>query len=256
MKIIDFNKYSSIKIGGKHKVEILHAVKPLPKNSFIIGGCNNLLISPNPPKFVKLGSEFDFIKLYGDELHVGCATKSGKMLSFVKKHNLANFELLQKLPGTLGGMIKMNAGLKEWEIFNHLLRIKTSKGWIEKKDIEFGYRYTRIDDIVYEAIFKVELGFSTEKLTHFKLLRDNQPQNPSCGSCFKNPKNNFAGRLIDAVGMKGFFKGDMGFSPKHANFLINKKHGTFEDAIFVIEEAKKRVFESFGLRLEEEIIIV
>ncbi len=256
MKIIDFSKYSSIKIGGKREVKILHEVSPLPQNSFIIGGCNNILISPNAPKFVKLGNEFDFIKLNGNELHIGGATKSGKILSFAKKHNLANFELLQKLPGTVGGMLKMNAGLKEWEIFNHLLRIRTHKGWIEKKDIDFGYRYANINDIVYEAVFKVEFGFSFEKLAHFKTLRDNQPQNPSCGSCFKNPPNDYAGRLIDAVGMKGFFKGDMGISPQHANFLINRKNGTFEDAIFVIEEAKKRVYENFGIQLNEEIIIL
>ncbi len=255
-KIIDFNKYSSIRIGGKKEVEVLHVISPMPENHYIIGGCNNLLISPNAPKFVILGREFEFINLNANELHVGGATKSGRVLSFAKKHNLANFELFQKLPGTIGGILKMNAGLKEWEIFNHLLRIRTSKGWIEKKDIEHGYRYAKINDIVYEAVFNVSFGFSAEKLAHFKRLRDNQPQNPSCGSCFKNPKGDFAGRLIDAVGMKGFFKGDMGFSPKHANFLINKKNGTFEDAIFVIEKAKKRVYESFGVRLEEEIIIL
>lgn len=63
-------------------------------------------------------------------------------------------------------------------------------------------------------------------------MRDNQPQKPSAGSCFKNPKNDFAGRLIEEVGLKGFKKGDMSFSKEHANFLINEGAGTFEDAIF------------------------
>lgn len=55
---------------------------------------------------------FDFIHLEENVLHVGGATPSGKILSFAKKHNLAGFELMQKLPGTLGGMVAMNAGLK------------------------------------------------------------------------------------------------------------------------------------------------
>lgn len=255
-KSIDFNKYSSIKIGGVREVKILREVAPLPENSFIIGGCNNLLISPNAPDFVMLGDEFSFMDLKDDGFHIGGRTKSGQILSFAKKHNLANFELFQKLPGTLGGMVKMNAGLKEWEIFNYLKAIKTSHGWIEKKDIDFGYRYANIDDVVYEAVFDVEFGFDREKLAHFKRLRDNQPQSPSCGSCFKNPKGDYAGRLIEKVGLKGFLKGGMCFSLKHANFLVNEKNGTFEDAIYLIHEAKRRVFEEFGIRLEEEIMVV
>lgn len=255
-KEIDFSKYSSIRIGGVKRVKIVEKITPLPKDSFIVGGCNNLLISPNSPPFIMLSKNFDFISLKDDKLHVGAATKSGKILSFAKKHNLADFELLQKLPGTVGGMVKMNAGLKEWEIFNHLDKIKTSKGWIEKKDIDFGYRYANIDDIIYEVVFSVKGGFSFEKLSYFKNLRDNQPQTPSCGSCFKNPKDHFAGKLIEDVGLKGILKGDMCFSPKHANFLVNQKNGKFDDAIFLIHEAKRRVYEEFGIKLEEEIVIV
>lgn len=256
MKTIDFSRYSSIKIGGTKEVEVLHEVKPLKAKHFIIGGCNNLLISPNAPKFVILGNEFDFLDLQDDGLHVGGATKSGRILSFTKKHDLANFELFQKLPGTLGGIVKMNAGLKEWEVFNFLKAVRTSKGWIKKQDIEFGYRYAKIDEIIYEAVFDVEVGFDKEKLAYFKRLRDNQPQNPSCGSCFKNPKGDYAGRLIEQVGLKGVLKGGMCFSEKHANFLVNIQNGTFDSAIFLIHEAKKRVFEEFGVNLQEEIIVV
>ena len=57
----------------------------------------------------------------------------GKFSPMQKKYNIAHFELIQKLPGTLGGMLKMNAGLKEWEVFNYLVALKTKNGWIEKK---------------------------------------------------------------------------------------------------------------------------
>lgn len=256
MKKIDFCKYSSIRIGGIREVEIIDKIEPLPKDTYIIGGCNNLLISPNAPKLAMLGREFDYMHVKGDFLHIGGATKSGRILSFAKKHDLANFELMQKLPGTLGGMVKMNAGLKEWDIFNHLVKILTCKGWIDKKDIDFGYRYANIEGIIYEAVFEIKKGFSMDLLEKFKKLRDNQPQKPSCGSCFQNPKNDHAGRLIEAVGLKGFSKGDMSFSDLHANFLVNDGNGKFDDGIYLINLAKKRVFEEFGIDLKEEIIVI
>ncbi len=254
-KTIDFSSYSSIKIGPKLQVEIIDEIQDC-SSYVMIGGANNLLVSPNPPMLAMLGKKFDFIKKSGEVLHIGGATKSGKILSFAKKQNLADFELMQKLPGTLGGMIKMNAGLKEWEIFNHLKSIKTQSGWIDKKDIEFGYRHTDIKEVVFEAIFEINHGFDLELLDMFKQLRQNQPNFPSAGSCFKNPKENFAGKLLDTVKLKGKKIGNMAFSEQHANFLVNLGGGTYSEAIALIELAKKRVYEELGIVLKTEIEIL
>lgn len=255
-KNINFATYSSIRIGPKVDVKLITHPQQLPKNSFIIGGSNNLLISPTPPPLVMLSKEFNFIRLEDNFVHIGAMTPSGKILSFAKRNDLANFELMQKLPGTLGGMVKMNAGLKEWEVFNHLKKILTCKGWIEKKDIEYGYRFTNIKGMIYEAVFEAKKGFDNELLAMFKKMRDNQPNYPSCGSCFKNPKDDYAGRLIEAVDLKGYQKGGMAISQKHANFLINIGNGTFDEALFLIKLCEKRVFETFGIELEREIIVV
>ena len=72
----------------------------------------------------------------------------------------------------------------------------------------------------------------------------------------KNPKNDYAGRLIEAVGLKGVKKGGIKISKIHANFFVNTGDGTFDDMIFLINEAKKRVYENFGILLEEEIKII
>ncbi len=253
-KQINLKTYTSIKIGPTIHVEVID--KPLHVDAFLLGGGNNLLISQNPPKMAMLGKVFDFIHEKNNLLHIGGATSSGKILSYAKKHNIKNFELMQKLPGTLGGIVKMNAGLKEWEIFNHLKAIKTQSGWINKDDIEYGYRHTNIKETIYEATFKIEYGFDNTLLEIFKKLRQNQPKEPSAGSCFKNPPNNFAGKLLDIAGLKGFKIGDMAFCENHANFLINLGNGTFEDAIKLIELAKKKVFEQSGIMLELEIKIV
>jgi len=254
LKTINLSKYTSIKIGPTIDVEIIR--EPLHINTFLLGGGNNLLVSPNPPKMSILGKEFDFIHVKENAIHIGGATPSGKILSYAKKNDYTNFEIMQKLPGTLGGMIKMNAGLKEWEIFNNLIAIKTESGWIEKKDIEYGYRYTRISETIYEASFKIQKGFDISLLEMFKKLRDNQPKSPSAGSCFKNPPNNYAGKLLEEAGLKGFKIGDMAFCKTHANFLVNLGNGTFKDAIELIELAKKEVLEKSGIKLELEIKIV
>lgn len=255
-KTINFSSYSSIRIGPSIDVLLLDAIVPLPKNHRLIGGANNLLVSPTPPPLAMLSKQFDFIRLEENVLHIGGATPSGKILSFAKKHNLAHFELMQKLPGTLGGMIAMNAGLKEWEIFNHLIAIRTEKDWILKKDIPHGYRFAHIDGIVYEATFECHEGFDETLLAMFKKMRENQPKEPSAGSCFKNPVGHFAGKLIEEVGFKGKRVGNMMFSTMHANFLVNCGGGTYEEAMELIRSVKEEVFKHFSVTLEEEIIIV
>ncbi len=254
-KSINFSKFSSIKIGATLDVYVLDNSTP-PKNHYLIGSCNNILIGTNPPPLMILSKEFSYIKIEENQLIIGAATPSGKIASFCKKHNIANFEFLSHLPGTLGGLVKMNAGLKEYEIFNFLTSIKTSNGIKQKKDIKFGYRFSDIDGTILEASFKLEYGFDETKVEMFKKMRSNQPSTPSAGSCFKNPKGDYAGRLIEAVGLKDVLQGDMCFSKKHANFLVNNGHGTFDDAIFLIKEAQKRVYAEFNIWLECEIIIL
>ena len=203
-----------------------------------------------------LGKNFDYIKIETGLLCVGGATAGGRLLSFCKKHDIAHFELLPKLPGSIGGMIKMNAGLKEFEIFNHLYSIITENGELLKKDIPHGYRWTDFEGLVFEARFEIHKGFNEAHLEMFKKMRDNQPDDPSAGSCFVNPEGDAAGRLIQEAGLKGYRVGDMAFSEKHANFLVNLGKGTFEDALELIHLAQKKVSQQFGTELKPEVIII
>ncbi|AXK49682.1 UDP-N-acetylenolpyruvoylglucosamine reductase [Aliarcobacter trophiarum LMG 25534] len=254
-KTVDFKRYSSIHIGGVKEVLVINEIGDYP-DFHIIGRGNNLLISPNcEKKFAILGEEFDYIKDENDKLYVGCATSSGKLLTYTRKNDIANLEFLAKLPGNLGGLVKMNAGLKEWEIFNYIDSIKTKDGYIKKESIDFSYRQTKIDTIIYEVVFYKTKGFSQDRQNDFTKMRDNQPQIASAGSCFKNPKGDFAGRLIEAVGLKGYRVGDMEFSNTHANFLVNHGSGTFDEATTLINLAKEKVKKEFNIELETEIII-
>ncbi len=161
-KTIDFQKYTSIHIGKEYEVKIIDEIGDY-SNYHIIGRGNNILISNTPPPLAILADKFDYIEQKDDKLIVGAATSSGKLLTYCRKNDIAHFELLAKLPGNMGGLVKMNAGLKEWEIFNYLYSIKTQDGEILKKDIPHSYRDTKIDGIIYESYFpKVEKGYDKE----------------------------------------------------------------------------------------------
>ena len=148
-KTVDFKRYSSIHIGPIKEVLVINEIGDY-SDFQIIGRGNNLLISPKcEKKFAILGEEFDYIKDEDDLLYVGCATSSGKLLTYTRKNDIASLEFLAKLPGNLGGLVKMNAGLKSWEIFNYIHSIKTKDGYIKKENVDFSYRQTKIDTIVY-----------------------------------------------------------------------------------------------------------
>jgi UDP-N-acetylmuramate dehydrogenase len=255
-KTIDFSLYSSIKIGPKEKILVLEKDDDFPQERFLIGGANNLLISPAPPPLMMLGKDFDYIRIEEDYLETGAATKTGRLISFAKKYDLGGFEFCAKLPGTIGGLIAMNAGVKNYETFDMTSQICIEGKWTNAQTIPHGYRFARLPGIVTAVRFRLKRGFNAKLLEELNALRANQPKEPSAGSVFKNPPGDYAGRLIEAVGLKGKRIGNMAWSEVHANFLINKGGGSFEEATALIKEAQKRVREKFAISLEPEIRIL
>lgn len=252
-KTIDFSTYSSIKIGQPTKVLMIEKEDEIPSNHILIGGANNLLVSPNPPPLMMLSKDFATIEIEDNFLVIGAAIPTGRILSFAKKYNIGGFEFVAKLPGTLGGMLAMNAGVKSYEIFEILDSVMINGVWKKKSEIPHGYRFASLGGIATVARFEICSGFDPSLLESLKQLRANQPKEPSAGSAFKNPKADYAGRLIEAVGLRGVKKGGMQWSEVHANFLINLGNGKFEDAITLLELAKQKVKEEFDIELQEEI---
>lgn len=255
-KIIDFSTYSSIKIGQPTEVTVIGKGDYIPTDRYLIGGANNLLISPTPPPLMILGKEFATAQIDNNILTIGASMPTGRIISFVRKHDISGFEFCAKLPGTLGGMLAMNAGVKKHEIFDILHSIEVNGKWIEVGKIEHGYRYAHLGGVATRARFEKVHGFSQTLLDELLLLRTNQPKNPSAGSAFKNPTGESAGRLIEAVGLKGAKIGGMAWSEVHANFLVNLGGGTFDEAMYLINLAKEKVYSEFGIELELEIKIL
>lgn len=246
--IIDFSKLSTIKIGSKLDVKIVDIDNY--NDEIIIGRATNSLVCGG--KIGVLNDKYDFIKIEDNYLKVGGKTKNSKLYNFVRKNNIGGFEFLSKLPGSIGGSLKMNAGMKEFEISNNLVAINK----MDKTNFEFGYRYSNINVPIFEVWFEIKKAFNQNLVEIFSKMRDNQPKLPSLGSAFKNPEGDFAGRLIEKVGLKGIKFGGVGFSEIHSNFLVNYGKGNCKDVKIAIKEAKKRVFEEFGITLQEEIKII
>lgn len=279
--IIDFSRYSSIKIGSKHEVLILNfdilnakltssgisfnkkisscgpSFIKLNKNYHVIGLANNLLVSPFTEKNLAiLGDNFNYILDIGNEIEIGAATNSINAFKFFLKNNLSGFEFLKHLPGQIGALTHMNAGMKSYEMKNIITSLNINGEWIDASFAEFKYRGRNSDGIIFAIRVKKIYGFQMELLNLFSNMRSNQPKNYSCGSCFKNPANDFAARLIEKNNLKGYFINNVGFSSKHANFLINLGRAKFEDALKIINLAKKKVFENDGIKLECEVKII
>ena len=263
-RLVDFSKFTSVRIGGVHEIFEVNSLEDLSSPHFLgsvmIGGGNNLLISPNPPKMAVLGKSFDYINLeICDEkiyLEIGAATKSAKIYNFAKQNNIAGLEFLKNIPGTLGGLIKMNAGLLKFSISDKLTHVRLARGLVCKDEISFSYRHSGIDEAIFGAKFELHSGFDASISEAISAKRANQPKGASFGSCFVNPEGHFAGALIEAVGLKGYAVGGAKFSEEHANFLINFNHASFEDATNLINLAKARVLEKFGVELKTEVCIL
>lgn len=255
---IDFAKYSSLKIGGATPVMVLEKSDEEHFSTMqeyrYIGHAYNLLVSPNALNLAMLSKEFDYILESGEWIEVGAMTPSGKIFAFFRKHNLCGLEFLQALPGSAGGLLMMNAGMKQYEMKDCVLSACVNGVW--RQDLGLAYRRSAICGLISAVRFRKKLGFREEVLQACKMMRKTHPKLPSCGSCFKNPSGDYAGRLLELAGLKGFMKNGVGFSEQHANFLVHKGGASFEDALWAIEYARKKVQDRFGILLEPEVRIL
>lgn len=253
--LVDFSKHTSLKVGGQIEVEILSTSKKT-FDGILIGGGNNLLVSPKASNLFMLGKEFNYIQDQGELIEIGGKMSSGRIYQYFKKNNLRGLEFLRGLPGTLGGLVKMNAGMKSYEICEILHSVCVDGEWRDAKEFPFSYRNSGISGVIYGARFHKITGFRNELIEIFEMMRKTHPHLPSCGSCFKNPKGDFAGRILESLGFRGAKIGGMGFSQEHANFLVNFGNGKFEEALELITLAQEKALSAYGIALETEVIIV
>lgn len=204
----------------------------------------------------------------GGRIYAETGVPSALVARFCAEQRLAGAEFLAGIPGTLGGALAMNAGAfggETWSLIDSVLTVNRF-GSVTKRsraDFDVGYRSVRgpSDEWFLAAEFLLDPGEPERSRDMMKALlaarAEKQPiQQPSCGSVFRNPPGDYAARLVESCGLKGYSVGGAQVSEKHANFIINAGGATAEDIESLIMHVRRQVMESCGVDLLPECHIV
>ena len=245
----------------------------------VIGGGSNLLVADRgirgavalarvpgarSEKLVSVEDRVDFVLLT-----VGAQAPLSWVGRYASERGWAGLDWAVGLPGAVGGAAVNNAGAHGTEFKDALVAITVlnDQGEVERHDREWvapRYRMTHIKEAPRPRpwhVVSVELRLERGSAAELSLLADEhaayrkrtQPTGACAGSTFANPPGDFAGRLLEAAGMKGFAVGPVSFSTKHSNFIVNAGQGTASQVRELIETGRARVREAFGVELETEI---
>lgn len=236
---------------------------------FFLGNGSNVLIRDAGIKgtVILLQQAFNAVELKENILSVGAGAQLTKIAYFSAENELTGLEFLAGIPGTVGGGLAMNAGAHGGEIWDFVCEVKTinRKGRIisrPRNAFKTSYRHVEVpdDEWFISASFQLMSGdskVSKEKIkSHLEKRKNAQPLNwPNAGSVFRNPKNDYAARLIEACGLKNYRIGGACVSEKHANFIVNDRNATAKDIESLIEYVEKKVNEKHRVRLIREVKI-
>lgn len=275
--------YTSARIGGpadvliavKSKEELANAIELIWDNNLpytILGGGSNVLVSDKGFRGVVVLNRAKEVKFeLGDQPQVW--GEAGVVISNLAKRcaskGLAGLEWACTVPGTIGGAVYGNAGAFGGDISGNLIwaEVMTENG-IEKFSVEqmkYAYRTSvmkrnEIKMVVLSALLGLKNSTVEEvsvKIEQFSERRKaTQPPGASMGSMFKNPDGDYAGRLIEAAGLKGTRIGNAEISKVHGNFFINHGDTKAQDVRMLIQLAQKTVQEKFDVTLELEVEFV
>lgn len=275
--------YTSARIGGLADLlvtvssadELAEAVticwrEAIPYHLF--GGGSNILVSDKGLRGVALLNRARAVEFrQGPEPTI--RAESGVVFSNLAHRaaakGLSGLEWAATVPGTLGGAVYGNAGAFGGDMARDLLRAEVltedGRAWWPVERLGYGYRTSVLKrSQVRAVVLAAELRLKNAPPEEIKTTIDQfvahrkatQPPGASMGSMFKNPPGDFAGRLIEAAGLKGTRIGNVQISPVHGNFFVNDGETSADDVRALIELAQKTVLEKFGVQLELEIELI
>lgn len=278
------SKYTTIKAGGPAAGlviintldELRHAVNTLwdLKVPFrILGSGSNVLISDKGYPGIVLINRCNKVEILKDQtpplVYAESGANLGTMSQMASRAGVGGLEWCNSIPGTVGGAVYGNAGAHGSDVEATLLEAKiiTPDGEQTLHLGEMGYQYRSskfkregANVIILSATFHGEIISPEESIKKLGTLTEKraktQPKGPSFGSTFKNPQGDFAGRLLEEVGMKGITCGNARVSEHHANFILNDGTASAQDIYNLIRMGQKRVKEKFNIDLQTEIEII
>lgn len=233
---------------------------------WLVGGGSNLLFPDEGLAGVVLcpGRGMAWLEVEGTVLRAGAAAGSVAICRLAAKEGLAGLEFAGGIPGTVGGMVRMNAGAHGQDVAQVLARVRLLEEdgtlrWAPAAELGLAYRCSPGlgGRIVVAAEFALTADDPEAIRGRMRQMlesrRATQPlQEASCGSVFKRPEGDFPGRLIEAAGFKGARVGGAVVSTLHANFIVNEGGATARDVLELVARIKGAVRERFGVELEEE----
>jgi UDP-N-acetylmuramate dehydrogenase len=241
---------------------------------FILGSGSNILVADAGIRGVVVDNRSRREEALDDAGHfrIGSGASFAGYARKMARQGWAGLTWAVGIPGTLGGAVVYNAGAYGGCLADVLLRVRLVDNrsgddrWVEAADLGLVYRgsvFTRgvLDgQTILEAEVQLAPGDAAELLAeaagYDKRRLTAQPRGRNAGSMFKNPPEQPAWKVIDAVGLRGERRGDAAVSEKHSNFFVNYGNARAEDVAWLVGEAERRVFEQFGIRLEREVSFV
>ncbi|MEO8428299.1 MAG: UDP-N-acetylmuramate--L-alanine ligase [Verrucomicrobiota bacterium] len=236
----------------------------------MLGRGSNLLIRDGGIRGAVISlahAHFSRIEVVGDKIHCGAGLRLKTVAVEARRQGLTGFEFLEGIPGSVGGAMRMNAGAMGAWIFDVIERIRFMdySGQVHEHpaaEITVEYRGCPLfkNHIALGAVLKGQLAPNEaikDRMDAFSRKRwDSQPNQPSAGCIFKNPKPMPAGKLIEELGLKGTRVGGAMVSDVHANFIVNDGTATARDVLNLIEIIRQRAKSTRGIELETEVEIL
>jgi UDP-N-acetylmuramate dehydrogenase len=277
------SQHTTMKIGGPADIfiepaslENIQKVMTFLKERQIpwraIGRGSNLLVSDKGIEgvVIKLGSGLDHLTINDSKITVGGGHSLVSLSTLISKKGLSGLEFASGIPGSVGGAVYMNAGAHGSDISKiltkaHILFDDGSMEWLSNDEMEFTYRTSVLQKkrpgIVLEAEFQLTKGDKTAIVSQMQKNKDyrkeTQPWNfPCAGSIFRNPLPNYAGKLIEDAGLKGFQMGGAKISEMHGNFIVNAGNATAKDVLDLIQYIKDTILNLYGIKMETEVEII
>jgi len=237
---------------------------------FCLGRGSNLLVSDSGYAGLVLrlrNKAWQEIEILDDRhLWVSAGVRTKELCGFAAEQGFSGLEFLEGIPGSLGGALRMNAGAMgcwTFDIVERVLMVNASQEIVELARDAFTIEYRKVreiaDGIALGAVLKLgsregRTSVRNRMDSYSDVRKESQPIAPSAGCIFKNPNKDYAGRLIDELGLKNLSVGGAEVSEVHGNFIVNRGHSSASDVRTLIALIQERVKAETGIELEPEIL--
>lgn len=251
---------------------LLRAAKLFDLKTFCLGRGSNILVLDEGFDGLVIrfsGTEWRRIEVLDDgRIWAAAGVRLKELCGYASKIGLAGFEFLEGVPGSIGGALRMNAGAMGKWMFDVVEQVQLldENGRLQNlpKD-HFHVEYRKVEEIsrgiALGAILKSaeaeQVDAIRDRMDEYASLRkSSQPRDPSAGCIFKNPDGNYAGKLIDACGLKGMRVGGAEVSDIHGNFIVNRGGASSRDVVELVQQVRDSIYAKSGYLLEPEVLLL